>query len=224
MSLLLIFQCERFFLAGDWDASTLEHHQDEDISPDWPSDYEMSEDGDMDYNSMGEQGNADHAEHKATERANHKGEAMSRKVKTLFQSVGISQNHLSKKVGRLLKSRAQFLEPFMKAYVEAKSYLPAAKNAQVDGRAVINASSAAKTKKLTKPFDDETEEDDWGSGEPSTADYVDNEQQPDDGSAAADFEPGGRILDGEIDRGYYMTAWRYEISLLREILYLQVVI
>lgn len=178
-SLLLIFKCGRFFLSGDWDTSTLEYRQDEDISPYWPSDYEMSEDGDIGYNSMAKQRNADHAAHKAAERENHKGASMSRKVKTLFQSVGIPQNHLSKKVGRLLKSRAGFLEPFMKAYVEAKSYLPAAKTAQVDGRAVTDASSVAKTKKSTKPFDDETEADDWGSGEPSTADYVDNDKKPD---------------------------------------------
>ena len=175
----------------------MEHHQDEDISPEWPPDSEMSEGGDIGYNSMGKQGNPGHAAHKAAERATSKGESMSKKLKTLFQSVGIQQNHISKKVGRLLKSRAEFLEPFMKAYLEAKSYLPPTKNVQVNGLAATEASSVAKSKKSSKPVDDETEADDWGSGEPTTVDY-ENEQQPDDDSSAADFESGGHALDGEI--------------------------
>ena len=148
----------------------------------------MNEGGDFGYTSMARQGNSDGAVHKAAERENSKAGPMSRKVKTLFQSIGIPRSPVSKKVQRLLKSRPKFLEPFINAHVDAKSYLPPAKNARVDGLTVPDASSVTKAKTSSEPLDDETEADDWGSGE----------QQPDDGSTAADFESGGHTLDGEI--------------------------
>ena len=168
----------------------MEHDEDEDISPELPSDSEMSEDGDLGYNSIGKQGISDHTENKATERANLKEGSMSWKVKTLFKSIGIPRSPLSKKVGRLLKSKPKLLELFMNAYVDAKSYLPQANNARVDGMADSDASS-------THPLVEETEGDDRVSEEQSTVDY-ENEQQPDDDSSAADFEFGDHTLDGKI--------------------------
>ena len=157
----------------------------------------MNEAGDFGYTSMGEQANSDRTVHKAAERENSKAGPMSRKVKTLFQSIRIPRSRISKKVERLLKSRPKFLEPFMKAYVDSKSYLSPAKNAQVDGLAVPDTSSVTEAKTSSEPSNDETEADDWGSGEPSTIDWQ-NEQQRDDGSTAADFESRGHTLDGEI--------------------------
>ena len=147
---------------------------------------------------MAKQGNSDRTANRAEERENPKEGSMSRKVKTLFRSIGIPRSPISKKVGRLLKSRPNLLEPFMEAYLDAKSYLPQDKNAQVDGMADPDTSSVAETKKSSKPFDDETEADDWGSGEATMDDY-DNEQHPDDDSSAADFEFGDHSRDGEIE-------------------------
>ena len=100
----------------------------------------MNEGGEFGYTSMGKQANSDNTAQKAVEKRlpKPKERSTSRKVKTLFKRIGIARNHVSKKVGRLLKSRPKLLEPFMKAYVDAKSYLLKAKNTQLDDLAVTD--------------------------------------------------------------------------------------
>ena len=119
----------------DWNSPASESHGDGDTYPESPSDSGMNEGGDFGYTSTGEQANSDNTAQKAVEKRlpNPKERSTtSRKVKSLFKRIGIPRNHVSKKVARLLKSRPKFLEPFMKAYVDAKSDLLKAKNAQVD--------------------------------------------------------------------------------------------
>ena len=64
-------------------------------------------------------------------------------------------------------------------------------------------------------LDDEVEADDWGSGEPSTADINNEQQQPVD-SSSADSDYGSHILDVETEcASSLFTIITYPVSLLR---------
>ena len=152
---------KRFIPAGNWNAQTSKHLEDEDTSPEPPPDSEINGFGDVEYTSMGRHGNSVHASQRAAERTNSKGRSISRKVNTLLKIIGIPRNPVSTKVARLLKARPKFLEPFMRAYVDAKSYFPqAGKNTQVDDLVVTDGRVLTETEKP----------DDWGSGEPPGGD------------------------------------------------------
>ena len=144
---------KRLSFVDDWNSPISESLEDEDTYPNSPSDSEMNEGGEFGYTSMGEQANSDNTAQRAVEKRlpNPKERSTtSRKVKTLFKRIGIPRNHISKKVARLLKSRPKFLEPFMKAYVDAKRHLIKAKNAQVDELADTDGPVLTETQKSRK--------------------------------------------------------------------------